>query len=35
VLALADGAPAFELGGGRLVKAARPPALQDGMKIWG
>jgi hypothetical protein len=35
MFALADRAPAFELGRGGLFKAARPPALQDGMKIWG
>ena len=35
VAPFADRAPALELGRGRLVKAARPPALQDGMKIVG
>jgi hypothetical protein len=35
MVAFADRAPAFELRGRRLAKAARPPLAQDGMKIKG
>ena len=35
MLAAPDGAPAFELGVGGLGEAARPPALDDGVKILG